>query len=80
MTDKIKSYSVLTVMDEIFSSCMAFLTVLALGVAYYLFYFKITALPFILLASLLFGFGCLGLRGMRELRNDATSTECGKCN
>ena len=68
MADKMERCSVSTGVDEIFSVCMMILTILALGAGYYLFYFKITALPFIFLAALLFGFGCLGLRGMSELR------------
>lgn len=72
MADKMEKCSVLTGVDEFFSVCMMLITVVALGAGYYLFYFKITALPFILLASLLFGFGCLGLRGMSELRKSAT--------
>lgn len=55
--------------DTIFSIILLPLTILALGFAYYFFYTKLIAFPFILLASLLFGFSCMGLIRMWKLQN-----------
>ncbi len=60
--------------DTIFSVALLPLTILALGVAYYLFYTKLTAFPFILLAALLFGFSCMGLIRMWKLRKIGKSS------
>jgi len=56
--------------DTIISVGLLPIAIFTLGFAYYLFYIKLTALPFILLASLFFGFSCLGLTGMWKLRNN----------
>jgi len=47
--------------DTWFSVILLPFTILALGLAYYFFYTKLIAFPFILLAALLFGFSCMGL-------------------
>ncbi|MCK5012854.1 MAG: hypothetical protein KAS66_03460 [Candidatus Omnitrophica bacterium] len=59
--------------NKLFSAFMYLLTPLALGFAYYLLLHNLTGFPFILLASLFYGFGCLGLKGMWELRNNESS-------
>ena len=55
--------------DTIFSTLLLPITVMALGGAYYLFYNKLTALPFILLSASLFGFSCMGLIRMWKMRH-----------
>ena len=72
---EIKSCPISNRMNKLFSAIMYLLTPIALGFAYYLLHHDLTAFPFILLASLLYGFGCLGLRGMWELRNDGIMIE-----
>lgn len=61
--------------DTIFSVILLPVTILALGVAYYLFYAQLTALPFILLAALLFGFSCMGLIRMWKLQKFGNSKD-----
>ena len=67
---EIKSCPISNRMNELFSTIMYLLTPLALGFAYYLLLHNLMAFPFILLATLFYGFGCLGLKGMWELRNN----------
>lgn len=55
--------------DTFISVILLPITILALGYSYYLFYIKLSAFPFILLATLFFGFSCMGLIRMWKLRN-----------
>ena len=67
---KIESCPISDEVDTLISVGLLLVATLTLGFAYYLFYIKLTAIPFILLASLFFGFSCLGLTRMWKLKND----------
>lgn len=78
MTQKsnvITSCSISKETDTIISTILLPITISGLGIAYYLFYVKLTALPFIFIAALIFGFSCMGLIRMCNLRNHGTSLE-----
>lgn len=55
-------------MDTLFSTSLILLTIILLGVAYYLFYVKLEMFPAIYIVALLFGFSCMGLIGMWKLK------------
>ena len=61
-----------TKFDTLISVILLPITMLALGFSYYLFYIKLSAFPFILLATLLFGFSCMGLIRMWKLKTAKT--------
>lgn len=64
-----------TKVDTAFSVALLPVTILLLGLAYYMFYIKLQAFPIILLTSLLFGFSCMGLIRMWKLRERGKSAQ-----
>lgn len=74
-SNEIASCPISQEVDTIFSTVLLPITILGLGIAYYLFYIKLTAFPFILIAALLFGFSCMGLIRMWKLRKEGMCLE-----